>query len=178
MKRKNKEILSIVLAIFLAVSSFLFIIDDSTFYSLPKRKLSEDSVEFLMKYVPEDISDVRLVSEDFTNSSYLLVFETGETYTVVTYNKSLILPLYTRDSVFYNIENPNGYKVYQDNHINEITYTLNVNNDRVKIQKDIKKSNTLIYNVIYAGVSFLIILLGVYFSVKMKLKPEDSDNDL
>ncbi|WP_300410821.1 hypothetical protein [Lagierella sp.] len=178
MKRRNKDTYILISAIILALLVFLFILDDSNFYTIPQRKLNNNAVDFLLKYVPEDEGEVKLIKKSSTKSSYLLLFKTGETYTAVTYNKSMILPLYTRDSVYYNIENLDNYKVYQDNHLNTHTYEIVKNGDEIEISTNTKSSKKLILNLVYALVCFLIIFIGVTISVKSKIKNDEENNDL
>lgn len=172
---KNKERLQIVLLMVLSVFIFIFILDGSKVYTISKRNLEKDAVDFLLKYVPEDQADTKLLLDEKTKSSHLLIFKTGDTYTAVTYNKSLLFKLYTRDSVYYNIENLDHYKIHQDNDRSHITYDISKASDDIKVDIDTKTSNQIIYNSIYALICFAIVIFGVYFAVKRKIKTREDD---
>lgn len=172
---KNKERLQIVLLLVLSVFIFIFILDGSKVYTISKRNLEKDAVDFLLKYVPEDQADTKLLLDEKTKSSHLLIFKTGDTYTAVTYNKSLLFKLYTRDSVYYNIENLDHYKIHQDNDRSHITYDISKASDDIKVDIDTKTSNQIIYNSIYALICFAIVIFGVYFAVKRKIKTREDD---
>lgn len=170
---KNKERLQIVLLTLLSIFIFIFIIDGSKVYTISKRNLENDAVNFLLKYVPEDESDTKLLLDEKTKSSHLLIFKTGDTYTAVTYNKSLLFKLYSRDSVYYNIEKLDHYKIHQDNDRSHITYDISKVSDDIKVDIDTKTSNQIIYNSIYALICFAIVIFGVYFAVKRKIKSQE-----
>ena len=172
---KNKERLQIVLLMVLSVFIFIFILDGSKVYTISKRNLEKDAVDFLLKYVPEDQADTKLLLDEKTKSSHLLIFKTGDTYTAVTYNKSLLFKLYTRDSVYYNIEELDHYKIHQDNDRSHITYDISKASDDIKVDIDTKTSNQIIYNSIYALICFAIVIFGVYFAVKRKIKTREDD---
>lgn len=172
---KNKDRLQIVLLLVLSIFLFIFILDGSKLYTTSKKNLESDAVDFLLKYVPEDQSDTKLIVDKKTKSSHLLVFKTGDTYTAVTYNKSLLLNLYTRDSVYYNIENLDHYKVHQDNNRSHITYDMSKDGDDININIDSKTSNQIFYNSIYALICFAIVIFGVYFAVKRKIKSQEDE---
>lgn len=178
MKRKNKDTVYILGAIVLAILVFLFILDDSSFYTIPKGDLENNAVEFLLKYVPEDQQEINLIKKEKTNSSYLLLFETGKSYTAVTYNKSMLLPLYSRDSVYYNIEDLDDYKIYQDNHRDSHIYKIAKRDEAIQITTNSKSSKKLLLNLIYALVCFVIIFVGVMVSVKSKIRNDEDKNDL
>ena len=172
---KNKERLQIVLLMVLSVFIFIFILDGSKVYTISKRNLEKDAVDFLLKYVPEDQADTKLLLDEKTKSSHLLIFKTGDTYTAVTYNKSLLFKLYTRDSVYYNIEKLDHYKIHQDNDRSHITYDISKASDDIKIDIVSQTSNQIIYNSIYALICFAIVIFGVYFAVKRKIKTREDD---
>ena len=172
---KNKERLQIVLLMVLSVFIFIFILDGSKIYTVSSRNLESDAVDFLLKYVPEDQADTKLLLDEKTKSSHLLIFKTGDTYTAVTYNKSLLFKLYTRDSVYYNIEKLDHYKIHQDNDRSHITYDISKASDDIKVDIDAKTSNQIIYNSIYALICFAIVIFGVYFAVKRKIKTREDD---
>ncbi len=172
---KNKERLQIVLLMVLSVFIFIFILDGSKVYTISKRNLEKDAVDFLLKYVPEDQADTKLLLDEKTKSSHLLIFKTGDTYTAVTYNKSLLFKLYTRDSVYYNIEKLDHYKIHQDNDRSHITYDISKASDDIKVDIDTKTSNQIIYNSIYALICFAIVIFGVYFAVKRKIKTREDN---
>lgn len=172
---KNKERLQIVLLMVLSVFIFIFILDGSKVYTISKRNLEKDAVNFLLKYVPEDHSDTKLLLDEKTKSSHLLIFKTGDTYTAVTYNKSLLFKLYTRDSVYYNIEELDHYKIHQDNDRSHITYDISKASDDIKVDIVSQTSNQIIYNSIYALICFAIVIFGVYFAVKRKIKTREDD---
>lgn len=170
---KNKERLQIVLLTVLSIFIFIFIIDGSKVYTISKRNLENDAVNFLLKYVPEDQADTKLLLDEKTKSSHLLIFKTGNTYTAVTYNKSLLFKLYARDSVYYNIEKLDHYKIHQDNDRSHITYDISKASDDIKVDINTKTSNQIIYNSIYALICFAIVIFGVYFAVKRKIKTRE-----
>ena len=172
---KNKERLQIVLLMVLSVFIFIFILDGSKVYTISKRNLEKDAVNFLLKYVPEDKADTKLLLDEKTKSSHLLIFKTGDTYTAVTYNKSLLFKLYTRDSVYYNIEELDHYKIHQDNDRSHITYDISKASDDIKVDIVSQTSNQIIYNSIYALICFAIVIFGVYFAVKRKIKTREDD---
>ncbi|WP_237037473.1 hypothetical protein [Mediannikoviicoccus vaginalis] len=172
---KNKERLQIVLLMVLSVFIFIFILDGSKVYTISKRNLEKDAVNFLLKYVPEDQADTKLLLDEKTKSSHLLIFKTGDTYTAVTYNKSLLFKLYTRDSVYYNIEKLDHYKIHQDNDRSHITYDISKASDDIKVDIVSQTSNQIIYNSIYALICFAIVIFGVYFAVKRKIKTREDD---
>ena len=172
---KNKERLQIVLLMVLSVFIFIFILDGSKIYTVSSRNLESDAVDFLLKYVPEDQADTKLLLDEKTKSSHLLIFKTGDTYTAVIYNKSLLFKLYTRDSVYYNIEKLDHYKIHQDNDRSHITYDISKASDDIKVDIDLKTSNQIIYNSIYALICFAIVIFGVYFAVKRKIKNREDD---
>ena len=123
---KNKERLQIVLLLVLSLFVFIFILDGSKLYTVSKKNIEEDAVNFLLKYVPEDEADTKLLLDENTKSSHLLIFKTGDSYTAVTYNKSLLFKLYSRDSVYYNIEKLDHYTIHQDNNRSHIIYYLSL----------------------------------------------------
>lgn len=172
---KNKERLQIVLLLVLSLFVLIFILDGSKLYTVSKKNMEEDAVNFLLKYVPEDESDTKLLLDENTNSSHLLIFKTGDSYTAVTYNKSLLFKLYSRDSVYYNIEKLDHYKIHQDNNRSHIIYDISKVDDDIKVDIDSKTSNQIIYNSIYALICFAIVIFGVYFAVKRKIKSQEDE---
>lgn len=172
---KNKERLQIVLLLVLSLFVLIFILDGSKLYTVSKKNMEEDAVNFLLKYVPEDEADTKLLLDENTKSSHLLIFKTGDSYTAVTYNKSLLFKLYSRDSVYYNIEKLDHYKIHQDNNRSHIIYDISKVDDDIKVDIDSKTSNQIIYNSIYALICFAIVIFGVYFAVKRKIKSQEDE---
>lgn len=172
---KNKERLQIVLLLVLSLFVYIFILDGSKLYTVSKKNIEEDAVNFLLKYVPEDESDTKLLLDENTKSSHLLIFKTGDSYTAVTYNKSLLFKLYSRDSVYYNIEKLDHYTIHQDNNRSHIIYDISKVDDDIKVDIDSKTSNQIIYNSIYALICFAIVIFGVYFAVKRKIKSQEDE---
>lgn len=172
---KNKERLQIVLLLVLSLFVLIFILDGSKLYTVSKKNIEEDAVNFLLKYVPEDEADTKLLLDENTKSSHLLIFKTGDSYTAVTYNKSLLFKLYSRDSVYYNIEKLDHYKIHQDNNRSHIIYDISKVDDDIKVNIDSKTSNQIIYNSIYALICFAIVIFGVYFAVKRKIKSQEDE---
>lgn len=172
---KNKERLQIVLILILSLFVFIFILDGSKLYTVSKKNIENDAVNFLLKYVPEDEADTKLLLDENTKSSHLLIFKTGDSYTAVTYNKSLLFKLYSRDSVYYNIEKLDHYTIHQDNNRSHIIYDISKVDDDIKVDIKSKTSNQIIYNSIYAFICFAIVIFGVYFAVKRKIKSQEDE---